>query len=64
MLKETETEEAAVFFVTLLPLIAFHLGGGEGGPPAPPPPPLATSMPLVGLKQLKRPFDQLNYTII
>ena len=39
MLKETETEETIVFFVTFLPLVAFQLGGG--GSPAP----LATPMP-------------------
>ena len=42
MLKETETKEAAVFFVTFLPLVAFQLGGGRG--PLGPPPPLATPM--------------------
>ena len=31
MLKEIETEETAVFFVTFLPLIAFQLEGGGGG---------------------------------
>ena len=36
MLKETETDETIVFFVTFLPLVAFHLG--DPGPPAPPPP--------------------------
>ena len=41
MLKKTETEEAAVFFVTFLPLIAFQLG--DPGPPAPTPT-LATSI--------------------
>ena len=35
MLKETETEETIVFFVTFLSLVAFHLGGWPGplGPP-------------------------------
>ena len=33
MLKETQTEETIVFFVTFLSLGAFQLGGG---PPAPP----------------------------
>ena len=36
MLKETQTEETIVFFVTFLSLGSFQL---EGGPPAPPPPP-------------------------
>ena len=35
MLKETETEETIVFFMTFLSLVEFQLGGG---PPAPPPP--------------------------
>ena len=35
MLKETETEETIVFFVTFLSLVAFQLGGGAG-PPGPP----------------------------
>ena len=39
MLKETETEETIVFFVTFLSLVAFQLGGGPG-------PRLA--MPMVG----------------
>ena len=30
MLKETETEETVVFFVTCLSLVAFQLGGGDG----------------------------------
>ena len=30
MLKETETEETTVFFVTFLSLLAFQLGGGGG----------------------------------
>ena len=34
MLKETETEETIVFFVTFLSLVAFQLGGGR--PPGPP----------------------------
>ena len=34
MLKETETEETIVFFVTFLSLVAFQ---SEGEPPAPPP---------------------------
>ena len=34
MLKETETEETIVFFVTFLSMTAFQLGGG--GPPGPP----------------------------
>ena len=35
MLKETETKETIVFFVTFLSLVAFQLGGGAGplGPP-------------------------------
>ena len=35
MLKETETEETIVFFVTFLSLVAFQLRGGPGplGPP-------------------------------
>ena len=41
MLKETETEEAKVFFVTFLSLVAFQLGG-EPAPPA---------TPMVGLIQ-------------
>ena len=42
MLKETETEETIVLFVTFLSLAAIQLGGGGGwgGPPAP----LATPM--------------------
>ena len=39
MLKETETEETIVFFVTFLSLVAFQLGGR-----APLPPHLATPM--------------------
>ena len=39
MLKETETEETVVFFVTFLSLVIFQLGGA--GPPGPP---LATPM--------------------
>ena len=39
MLKETETEETIVLFVTFLSLAAIQLGGW-GGPPAP----LATPM--------------------
>ena len=35
MLKETETEETIVFFVTFLSLVAFQLGGGWA-PRAPP----------------------------
>ena len=31
MLKETETEETRVFFVTFLLLLAFQLGGGPPG---------------------------------
>ena len=38
VLKETQTEETIVFFVTFLSLGAFQLGGG------PPAPPLATLM--------------------
>ena len=34
MLKETQTEDTTVFFVTFLSLGAFQL---RGGPPAPPP---------------------------
>ena len=30
MLKETETEETIVFFVTFFSLVAFQLGGGAG----------------------------------
>ena len=37
MLRETETEETIVFFMTFLSLVAFQLWG-EAGPPAPPPP--------------------------
>ena len=33
MLKETETEETIVFFVTFLSLVAFQLGGGGRAPP-------------------------------
>ena len=39
MLKETETEETIVFFVTFLSLVALQLGRGGG-----PSPPLATPM--------------------
>ena len=35
MLKETETEETIVFFVTFLSLVAFQLEGGRA--PWPPP---------------------------
>ena len=35
MLKETETEEAIVFLVTFLSLVAFQLEGGRA--PCPPP---------------------------
>ena len=36
MLKNTETEETMVFFVTFLSLVASQLGGGPGplGPPS------------------------------
>ena len=30
MLKETETEETTVFFVTFFSSVAFQLGGGAG----------------------------------
>ena len=40
MLKETETDETIVFFVTFLSLVAFQFGGGPG-----PCPPLAKPMP-------------------
>ena len=36
LLKETESEETIVFFVTFLSLVAFQLGGGAG-PPGPSP---------------------------
>ena len=36
MQKETETEETIVFFVTLLSLVAFQLGGGVRASWAPP----------------------------
>ena len=36
MLKETETEETIVFFVTFLSLVAFQLGEGGSGPLATP----------------------------
>ena len=39
MLKESETEETIVFFVTFLSLVAFQLWGGPG-----PLPPLAIPM--------------------
>ena len=32
MLKETETKEAMVFFVTFLSLVAFQLGGRHAAP--------------------------------
>ena len=35
MLKETETEETIVFFVTILSLVGFQSGGGRA--PCPPP---------------------------
>ena len=41
MLKETETEETIVFFMTFLSLVAFQLDGGR----APWASPLATPMP-------------------
>ena len=37
MLKETETEETIVFFVTFLSMVGFQLGG-EAEPPDPPSP--------------------------
>ena len=43
MVKETETEETIVFFVTFLSLVAFRLGMSLA-PAPPPPPPLATPM--------------------
>ena len=43
MLKETETEETLVFFVTFLSLVAFQFGGPSLLIPPPPPPP-ATHM--------------------
>ena len=48
MLKETETEETIVFFVTFLSLVAFQLGVGPGllGPP------LATPMDLTPFSQV------------
>ena len=50
MLKETETEETIVFFVTFLSLVAFQLGGGE-----PPRPTLATPMnSSIKLRQIKK----------
>ena len=33
MLKETQTEETTVFFVTFLSWVAFQLGGGPWAPP-------------------------------
>ena len=36
MIKEAETEETIVFFVTFLSLVAFQLGGGGVGPHGPP----------------------------
>ena len=33
LVKETETEETIVFFVTFLSLVAFQLGGVGPGPP-------------------------------
>ena len=42
MLKNTETEETIVFFVTFLSLVASQLG--EGWAPWAPGPPLATPM--------------------
>ena len=36
MIKEAETEETIVFFVTFLSLVAFQLGGGGLGPMGPP----------------------------
>ena len=36
MQKETETEEIIVFFVTILSLVAFRLGGGRAPPLATP----------------------------
>ena len=41
MLKEIETEETIIFFVTLLSLVAFQLKDGAALPP-----PLATPMPI------------------
>ena len=41
MLKDTETEEAIVFFVTFLSLVAFQLGGGAR------PPALPLAMPML-----------------
>ena len=44
MLKETETEETIVFFVTFLSLAAIQLGEGGGGTPA-----LSLSTPMCSL---------------
>ena len=47
MLKETETEETIVFFVTFLSLVIFQLGGA--GPLGPP---LATPLDLTPFSQV------------
>ena len=51
MLKEIETEETIVFFVTFLSLVAFQLVGGAG----PLGPPLATPMSSTKLRKFSIP---------
>ena len=59
MLKETETEETIVSFVTFLSLVAFQLG--KPRPPAPPPP---RWLHLYTLVTLLRPWIKRLTTII
>ena len=54
MIKEAETEETIVFFVTFLSSVAFQLGGGW----APWAPPLAT--PMVPKVLFQTAFDILK----
>ena len=56
MLKETETEETIVFFVTFLSLVAFQLGGGGGGGS-----PLATPMPQLRVQARRLLYVGLQY---
>ena len=64
MLKETETEETTVFFVTFFSSVAFQLGGGVG---------LATPMIFImlsiaatveGRLGLPTSFDRVGYRLL
>ena len=59
MLKETETEETIVFFVTILSLVAFQSGGGR----APCPPHMATPMRWKILCKIKNKIEYCNKPI-